>query len=225
MFPPGLYAFCSDLHQGDGSPRDGFYESARWFLTEIGSHPIDARPVLVGDIKDALCYGLEEIQAVPIYGEIDDELAARRAIYVRGNHCPAVEALKAALPAGFVICDRATIGHYYVCHGQEWDLLNGRWHSVGDAMTRLSAAAGHLSAGLEDWIAGVADKVRGTGRHGEEWRFIDSAFDHIRHWPGINGVICGHTHKARRLSDADGGKEYINLGTWRTDGFAILEIE
>lgn len=218
-------ALCSDLHVGDGTPRDDFQPHCLRFYEELAAMPPDVVPVIAGDFLDVLRYRMARILTSDIVWKICRELAARRAYVIRGNHDPSCALLRDNLPDGLNVCERLVLDEgYYLCHGHEFDLANGRWHAIGDAVTRIAAAAGRLDPRLEDWLARVAGRLQRVGRYSVEDKFVAHALGHIREWEGVHTIICGHTHTARVAVDPVSGKSYINLGAWSSDGFRVLDL-
>jgi len=157
-----------------------------------------------------------------------------RIVYIPGNHDAAVRSYAGISLGGIriepeVVHQTADGRRFWVTHGNEFDhVVNGmRWLSVlGDwayglalfansifnrARRRLGKPYWSLSSHLKNKVKVVVNFVCG---------FREALLDRARE-RGLDGVICGHVHRAEILEI--GGVLYCNDGDWVESCTALVE--
>jgi len=210
----------SDHHMGDGSARDDVRRSdGLRLLAEVG-HIGDmigdtgAKVVLVGDVLDAWRYRLPD--CIKAHRRQLQALANLNPIYLVGNHDVALLRNDApVLPAGFELRRLATVGGWYICHGDQFDPNPVFWRKVGKAGCRVLAKLGGWWPAAEDWLSNAAGRIEGVGRWGGVDHYEEAAVRHATAC-GLRGAILGHTHRGSI------GATYVNTGTWREKGWVLM---
>ena len=156
-------------------------------------------------------------------------------IYIPGNHDAALREyaglvvgnLRIALEAIHTTADQR---HFLVIHGDQFDgaVQCGRWaHAFGDAAYGVVLAIGNRihrlrqRLGLSYWsLAGflkrrVAEAARYMAR-------FDEAVAREAERRGVDGLICGHIHRAQIHSNLR-GIVYCNDGDWVENCTALVE--
>jgi len=206
---------------GDGSARDEFAPHLDAFFHSLKQIPRGDRIILNGDVIDIWRYDFDDI--LKVYGDLLEDLASRDVTWLAGNHDRRVLDLsfQKKLPQGFVFAKRTIIDRWYICHGDEFDLSNGRWFWLGKAATETIAAIGHVSPKLEKALAHLPGKLTKVGRHSQKHTFRQHALGFILDFLGsddrwLRGIVCGHTHRVAHE------RAYVNTGYWIKDGWTRL---
>jgi len=212
----------SDHHLLDGSRRDDFAGYEDEFIHSIDKIPPGSILVLNGDFIDIWRCPIGSI--LGRYNRLFNYLATcdRKILYIAGNHDRNISKLRSVLPDRFTICKHIVLDGILFTHGDIFDIVCGRFWKIGRAITRIANIVGTLSPRLEDWVEGLSTVVRATGRYGDVDNFERQACNFIEYFAGISGIVCGHTH----VSDCTrmiGGKQYINTGTWKNDGWTVID--
>jgi len=155
-------------------------------------------------------------------------------IYIPGNHDERVREFCGVHFGGVVVVkdaihETADGRRFLVMHGDEFDgvVQHAKWLAlVGDWGYRLLLAANtHLNRGLHRFGFGywslsafVKVKVKNALQFIENFEVAVAAEARRR---GVDGVICGHIHKAE-MRDID-GVAYINDGDWVESCTAVVE--
>lgn len=224
-------AFISDIHLGT---RGCQAELLLEFIRELDCETL----YLVGDIVDGwkLRSGWYWPQAHNDVVQKILRLARKgvRVIYIPGNHDEAVRDFFGVHFGGVVVVrdaihESADGRRYLVTHGDEFDgvVQNARWLALlGDWSYRALLAVNtqfnrvRRRIGLGYWSLSAFLKHRVK----DAIRFIDqfetAMADEARR-RGVQGVICGHIHKAERR-EID-GVEYLNDGDWVESCTALVE--
>jgi len=231
-----LFAATSDLHMGDGSPRDDFgrAQSERLCRSVEALAPIfvrcpGARVVLVGDVCDAWRYDLGKILAAHEHElSLVASMSSRPVLWMRGNHDSVLRRLDLPdhLDRRVVLLRDVVLGGWYIAHGDQWDPDPGVWRRVGvGACKALSWVGRTFGAGAENRLDRWASSLEGHGRHGKADRYSLAAvkaaraeFDRVGQAPV--GVVFGHTHSAGE--GCIDGVEWVDLGTMPVDGWALV---
>jgi UDP-2,3-diacylglucosamine pyrophosphatase LpxH len=223
----------SDLHLGDGGPRDNFksQQALLSLLQEIRRQ--DAQLVILGDFLELWQMNLADI--ISYQHSILDELTNLPAVsYVPGNHDVDV-----ALARGF----RSVLSHdffkntepdsmmatfgtrvFKLCHGHEYDRFNkGRLPGVGRVLTIMAGmyedrqCSRSVRAMLRTW-SWVLKRFRGGQTPAQDSSLVQYAEDRMvkdAHTSPLYGaIVCGHTHKQTMVDNV-----YYNTGSW-VDGRA-----
>ena len=148
-----------------------------------------------------------------------------RVVYLPGNHDAFARAYAGSHLAGVVVAPEAVHvaadgRRYLVTHGDLYDGLEARprWMTaLGDAayrgLMRLDGAVGAARRGLGLGYWSLAGWVKGgckeAGGFVERYEHALAAEARRR---GLDGVVCGHIHKARARDIA--GVAYVNDGDW-----------
>ena len=195
----------SDLHLGDGGPRDDFTaDTALCLFLEL--HKDDVI-VLAGDvyemwqIKDpreierahpAVCKAIEE--------HVDFAL--------RGNHDG-----KLARICGIPLAEGLLVDRVLVIHGHQFDAFNhGRFRFVGRAATWLAGRMELIHRDADVWLSKAASWLLHRGRHGGPGSYVRAVHRCLRRNAAmLRGITIGHTH----VKYWDWG--YWNSGTWIGD--------
>jgi len=214
----------SDIHMGDGGPRDDFAKRRGEFLMSLPDPEPDDVVVLVGDILDGTRYDIAKCFSAN--KAILAQLGGMRPWWVVGNHDEDLWSLKAHLtPLGFRLVDRMLLRQgekiWYVCHGHEWDPANKKGSWSGKTVTSIANSIGKLWPKAEDWLAKQAQKLDSTGRY-DQGTFAATVDAFQRQFEGVHGVIAGHTHVREDRTNAL-GKRYVNTGTWPVHGWTTIE--
>ena len=213
---------ASDMHLGDGSERDDFAPHTARFVDSLLEIPQGAQIILAGDVADLWRYEFKDI--LKHYGLVFELLAARNAVWLAGNHDRRIlqPNYRDRLPKGLEFEKRMFVHGWYICHGDEFDLLNGQWFWIGKLATELISAIGMFSAKAEDTLAHWPGKLMKTGRHSRKHTFRQHALDFIEHLllgrELCKGIVCGHTHRVAN------DRGYINTGLWIQDGWTQLDL-
>ena len=221
----------SDLHAGDGGPRDSFRVPGRWiqllnFLRF--SRQENAILVVAGDLLELWQTNVSKTIVANL--QLISLLSSYRATYLLGNHdadlnyFPGSHILDISLIEHAVRSVDLMVGEkkFTIIHGHEADP-----YCVSDqpGLGRITAI---LTGIAEDRHGGpmaskyktIAQKVVGpmdravsrfrwlTGRPSREVG-INRELLNIREQSGCDVLISGHTHKAGRI-----GTDYYNTGTW-----------
>ena len=215
---------ASDIHMGDGSPRDDFAPRRQDFLASIPEPSPGDVTVLVGDILDGTRYGID--RCLSANRALLAVLGGLRPWWVVGNHDERVWSLRGHLePMGFRLVDRMLLAQgnrvWYVCHGHEWDPANKKGSWTGKAATGVANFVGKRWPKAEDWLAKQAQKLDGTGRY-DQGSFAATVDSFQRQFEGVSGVLAGHTHVKEHRTNAL-GKRYVNTGTWPVHGWTVIE--
>lgn len=214
---------ASDLHMGDGGPRDDFTPAmTERFCQEVNAIPADAGIILLGDVLDGHRYSLRA--CLKAHRRELVLLDTKRFVWVIGNHD---ESVVRAVAASNIVrhlrySDTVHIGDvgWYFCHGHQFDpLCSGRFAWVGRAASQLANLIGKVSPRWEDRLAAWAGKLERTGRYSREQDFTEAAFAYAEAH-NYGGIVCGHTHC--RKEQMRGNRVYINTGTYAQDGWRIL---
>ena len=224
-------AFISDLHLGT---RGCQAELLLEFIRELDCETL----YLVGDIVDGwkLRSGWFWPQAHNDVVQKILRLARKgvRVIYIPGNHDERVRDFCGAHFGGVVVArdaihEAADGRRYLVTHGDEFDgvVQNAKWLAfLGDWSYRaLLALNTHFNRarrlfGLSYWSLSAFLKHRVKDAVAFIDQFETAMADEARR-RGVQGVICGHIHKAeiRSLN----GVQYLNDGDWVESCTAIVE--
>lgn len=215
---------CSDIHMGDGGPRDDFAPRVADFLGTLPPKGEDDVAILVGDVLDGTRYPIGKCFAA--HRGVLKVLGELRPWWVVGNHDEDAWELREALAAmGFRLVDRMLLNQagrtWYVAHGHEWDPANRKGSWTGRTVTSVANGVGRLSPRAEDWLASLAQKLDGTGRY-DQGTFAATVDAFQRQFAGVDGVLAGHTHVREERTDGL-GKRYINTGTWPIHGWTRIE--
>ena len=224
-------AFISDIHLGT---RGCQAELLLEFIRELECETL----YLVGDIVDGwkLRSGWFWPQAHNDVVQKVLRLARKgvRVVYIPGNHDEVIRDFCGVHFGGVVVArdaihEAADGRRYLVIHGDEFDnvVQNAKWLALlGDWSYRaLLALNTHFNRarrlfGLNYWSLSAFLKHRVK----DAVAFIDQfetamADEALRR--GVQGVICGHIHKAEMREM--GGVQYLNDGDWVESCTAIIE--
>ncbi len=225
--------FVSDSHLGYKGVRSA--ELLR-FLQSIRCE----RLVLVGDLVDTW------VIKKGWHWTIECDLIIRRLlkmatqegteiIYVPGNHDDPVRRFEGVSFAGVTI--RRELVHetadgrrLLVIHGDEFDMMMRQWQKlahishitfgwmrfINKMLNSLRRLIGSGYWSLSEWMRRSIQRMVKTERN-----YLIAATNEAR-GRGLDGVICGHIHRAEQ-SMVD-GIEYHNTGDWMEDTSAICEL-
>ncbi len=224
-------AFISDIHLGT---RGCQAELLLEFIRELECETL----YLVGDIVDGW-----KLRSGWFWPQSHNDVVQKilrmarkgvRVIYIPGNHDEGVRDFCGVHFGGVVVArdaihEAADGRRYLVTHGDEFDgvVQNARWLAfLGDWSYRgLLTLNTHLNRlrrlfGLNYWSlsAFLKHKVKDAVAFIDQ--FETAMADEARR-RGVQGVICGHIHKAERR-DFD-GIDYLNDGDWVESCTALVE--
>ena len=193
----------SDLHLGDGGPRDDFHaDTELCFFLELHR---DVLIVLAGDIFEmwqirdpreiqrahpAVCKAIEE--------HVD--------FAVRGNHDGDLARI-----CGIPLAEGLLVDGVLVIHGHQFDAFNhGRFRFVGRAATWLAGGMELIHRDADVWLGKAATWLLRRGRHSKPEAYTKAAHRSLRESAARHprGIAMGHTH----TKDQSWG--YWNSGTW-----------
>ncbi len=224
-------AFISDLHLGTRGCQAEFLLE---FIRELDCETL----YLVGDIVDGW-----KLRSGWFWPQSHNDVVQKilrlarkgvRVIYIPGNHDERVRDFCGAHFGGVVVArdaihDAADGRRYLVTHGDEFDgvVQNAKWLALlGDWSYRaLLALNTHFNRtrrlfGLSYWSLSAFLKHRVKDAVAFIDQFETAMADEARR-RGVQGVICGHIHKAEmRAMD---GVLYLNDGDWVESCTAIVE--
>ena len=155
-------------------------------------------------------------------------------IYVPGNHDDRIRDFCGVHFGGVVVArdaihETADGKRYLVIHGDEFDgvVQHARWLAfLGDwayrallaSNTLINRARRRLGFGYWSFSAFLKTRVKNALQFIENF---EQAFAEEARRRGVDGVICGHIHKAERRMFGD--IEYINDGDWVESCTALVE--
>ncbi|MGD9688678.1 MAG: UDP-2,3-diacylglucosamine diphosphatase [Phycisphaerales bacterium] len=225
--------FLSDLHLGSGT---SMAEQAADFLKAVECDTL----YLVGDIVD-----MWRLKSRWRWPDCHHRFARRvlkmaqkgtRVVYIPGNHDDAARQYE-GLNFGGIVLQREAIHttadrqRLLVMHGDEVDLIvkHARLLSVigGAAYDRLVHVSRWYNRyrrlrGKPYWSLSHAIKLKVKSACKHIARF-ESAIEKIARERGVDGVVCGHIHKAEIRRGASGLPDYFNCGDWVESGTALVE--
>jgi UDP-2,3-diacylglucosamine pyrophosphatase LpxH len=122
-------------------------------------------------------------------------------------------------------------------HGHQFDPFNHnglKW--VGDTIAWIGGQLELIDPDIDkkfsnwrrkvsSWFAKGSQRLSGTGRYGNESKYIDLAIDYVKKMKDAvlyNKVILGHTHKPAVVKVNN--MIYYNCGCWVEDDFRYIEI-
>jgi UDP-2,3-diacylglucosamine pyrophosphatase LpxH len=224
-------AFISDIHLGTrGCQADRLLDFIRVLDCE--------KLYLVGDIVDGwkMKSGLYWPQAHNDVVQKVLRLARKgvEVIYIPGNHDDRLRDFCGVHFGGLVVAKDAVHTaadgkRYLVIHGDEFDgvVTHARWLAfVGDwgyrALLSMNNSLNRMRRvlGLRDWSLSAYIKVKVKNALQFIENFEGALATEARR-RGVDGVICGHIHKAE-MRDID-GITYINDGDWVESCTAAVE--
>ena len=229
--PKPLVIALSDTHIGYGKRDDfskrllDFDEDMMTISNILGNHP-DVLCVANGDIFDISRYGKE---AITENKHILELLEYNRFILIPGNHAAELwqRDYKRLLPASIAhtMVERLIEYGIYICHGQEFDLVNGFYPLIGKKAVDISNFVGKISPRAEDWISTWGSKQMRVGHHSQENEIDHRAILFASRFDGVERIICGHTHR-KVVTEATVDEvqiKYYNTGCWLNgDGFTVI---
>jgi len=141
--PEDRYVIFSDLHLGDGSPRDNFTHNAGLFSSVLSSHylPRHFKLVLNGDVEDLYRFSARSVIAhnEPLY-QLFDLFRRRTALYkVLGNHDLDLQDHRASLqrfPLHPALRLQFGGQEAFVLHGHQADVLTTHCHQLFSFVSR-----------------------------------------------------------------------------------------
>lgn len=224
--------FISDIHLGTKGCQAEL-------LLDFIRHVECDRLFLVGDIVDGWKMTKSGFYWPQSHNDVVQKLLrlARRGvevIYVPGNHDDRIRDFCGVHFGGVRVCrdvihTAADGRRYLVVHGDEFDgiVTHAKWLAfLGDwAYRALLAANTQLNAlrrrlGFGYWSLSAFLKVKVKNALQFIANFESALADEARR-RGVDGVICGHIHKAE-IRDID-GIVYINDGDWVESCTAVVE--
>ena len=226
-------AFISDIHLGTRGCQAAMLLE---FIRELECETL----YLVGDIVDGwkMKSGWFWPQAQNDVVQKILRLARKgvRVVYIPGNHDERVRDFCGVHFGGVVVArdaihEAADGKRYLVTHGDEFDgvVRHARWLAVlGDVgyrallsfNTQFNRLRRALGLGYWSLSAYVKHRVKNAVQFID--RFEEAMAEEARR-RGVQGVICGHIHKAE-MRDI-GGVAYINDGDWVESCTAVLESQ
>jgi UDP-2,3-diacylglucosamine pyrophosphatase LpxH len=223
--------FISDVHLGSKAAKADF-------LIDFLRHHEAETIVLVGDIVDG--WRLKRNWYWPqAFNDVTQKLLRKarkgtRIIYIPGNHDEFLRDFPGTHFGGVEVADRiiheaADGKRYLVVHGDEFDgvVQHAKWLAfLGDwsyrtilmLNTLVNRARRRLGFGYWSFSAYLKVKVKNALQFIEN--FEAAVADEARR-RGVDGVICGHIHKAE-MRDID-GIAYVNDGDWVESCTAVAE--
>ncbi len=242
MFEIGSTFQISDLHMGDGGPRDNFAYGNR--QTELYSfldmvEDCQGRLVIGGDLFELWQSNMSKV--LTRRARLLDRLTKMNAVYVLGNHDWDLRYFVGSNWIKHPFFERMCIGlhariwdkNFYFVHGHQADsYCNNESPGIGRITAILSGLAEDKNGGpmlnkyrtVEDRVVGPMEKAVSVWNWftGKPDRFtqINRGLQHYyRTNQPIDVLICGHTHFAGRI-----GEWHYNSGTWaeHTNSFVVV---
>lgn len=243
--------FCvSDLHAGDGGPRDNFYFSgnrAAFFRFLEYVRDVKGRLIILGDLFEFWQSNISKV--LHEQHTLLDVLNKMRAVYVLGNHDSDLD---------YFVDSKLTISHPFFKRMFTWysDEIGGlkfkflHGHSEDQYCASNIPGKGRISA---IW-SGLCEDKNGSPFVGKYRTVEDATVGRIERFMGFFGkllgkgdrvvqlhnkliekysnspegecydmVVFGHTHRPGSFFDC--GTEFYNCGTWAEDVNTYVRIE
>lgn len=228
----------SDLHMGDGGPRDNFAGrdgELQLFLDHVEDN--HGHLVICGDLFELWQSNVSKVLTKRM--KLLDRLARMEAVYILGNHDADLRYFIGQ--SDFLVhpfFDRMCIGGYQSVCGKSFQFIHGHEadpYCVSDVpgIGRITAIYSGLAEDknggpmldkyrtVEDRVVGPMEKLVSIWNwlRGRPDRFTEIN-RRLRDMPPVaDVVICGHTHKPGRI-----GSWHYNCGTWAEHTNSFIQI-
>lgn len=205
----------SDLHVGDGGPRDDWvqypeqFDKLFAFCQEAADQP-GAKVIVLGDLFNGE-YGSRRCLNGPSLARVMGVLRPLNPTYCVGNHDrKAWKYEDHPIFEGFTMADTVNIYGTLFCHGHQVDLFNGAWGRMGRLASWAAGLIGKLSPELED-------RLRASGGRRSNHLAFARWMVKFAQAHGCSRVVCGHSHEPQTA-----GPVYANAGLFARDGWLML---
>ncbi len=219
--------YCiSDLHLGDGSPKDDFQESI-WLMNLCDKvlNQEDAELIIIGDIFEGWQCRFEDILVA--HREVITQLMLlnldHKLILISGNHDLELREIIGSLFAACVF-DTYCLHSILFMHGHQFDPMCSRYKWIGHTVSWFGGVLEYIvNRDVDKWFEKLAQRIMGKGRHGDEKEYAEIALKSIADTKDINTIVLGHTHYLCREYKID-DKIYRNSGTAMERNLLIMEV-
>ncbi len=215
-----LFFIISDLHVGDGGPRDDWIQHPEYFdklyalvfelQDALLTHHGQVQLIILGDLYNAE-YGPRACIDGPTLRRVMGLLRPFNPIYCVGNHDSETWDFRDhPIFRGYSLKDVYRSGTTFYMHGHQVDMACGRWSWIGKSVSWMAGAIGRLNPAWEDALRASG------GRDGNSNAFarLATRYAAVRDY---QRVICGHSHEPQIVSPT-----YCNAGLFYRDGWLTI---
>lgn len=222
--------YCiGDCHLGDGSNSDDFKGNNSWIISicdKVDSQK-DAILVINGDFFE--CWQSEFHEIMDAHEEIIKRLSnmkKEQLVLIAGNHDGDFCLEFLGILLGVPVFDKWQVGDILFMHGHQFDEVNSRFKWIGKTISWIGGILEKvINKNIDIWFENLRMRICKLGRHGEEQKYIDAAYDYIKDKPDVNTIVLAHDHIFNDRYVYNDRQMYKNTGTGTKRDLLIIDTK